>query len=774
MTASAPESSVNPTLLALATVTRYAAQRLTEANYVLLLLSALLSCGALVREEEIAWALVTVGFLLKISSFFISAKGRALHSVSREAQRLALLEDSYGQLLENFQVVEVRKRAGYRMEAAARRVDYTQPYYTSTEPRGNARLRASIQQSSFWSRNLLELYGRRILVGVSGSALAITFAAYVLLVLAPTEPGLRLNPYVISLGALTLVLATADHSRLYLACRSAVSLLLEVDRRLDKVDIKSAPALLANFADYSVASVLAPPIPLSVYLRNHEYLRRLWAERVGTASKGKSEVAQQSTTVPVEVDEGAVPPWLSKATLVELLQEAAADLARAAGKPLPGRIEVARITSLSGTPVFDIKVYQGSLLWRELILRLLRSVEDARKELAVVERITNENVDVIAYCPFREPYISRGALFYYHANIQTNDQLFHIHDFVVEFLSSPKNDFDSYFMKMLAGFRSVCRVYEGMTDKYGLRNVADELARVHQSVPPSFVLDLRRVDYRVTGKEITAAFEGRFPSADADTILASPVRSTTAQWIKNDFEVLGVRTYSGDVYEIDIALTDGACRVLVDTGRARGLLQAIGNTIGLQLIPAAHLVSLAKFAETELGLNLASFSPLSLLERLRERLPRRGLYSAFRHRDLHTMNCLVSRSNFKVVDVGDSGEAMICADIARLELSLLARLAKTLNLTSSEVERLLAAIEGPSGTEGERAVIGLIARIVRELRRCFEAEFRTAPTDIDWALAYYEECCQQVSYSISSPLGLSGGVVPVIWYWQRKLEAIVQ
>jgi hypothetical protein len=55
----------NPTLLALATVTRQVAQELIDKNLIVQWISTLLACFAFFYNEQIAWALVSIGFILR-------------------------------------------------------------------------------------------------------------------------------------------------------------------------------------------------------------------------------------------------------------------------------------------------------------------------------------------------------------------------------------------------------------------------------------------------------------------------------------------------------------------------------------------------------------------------------------------------------------------------------------------------------------------------------------------------------------------------------------
>src|ERR1051326_5537422 len=188
-----------PTLLALASVARRAAQRFIDHNHMVSFCSILLTCGAVFCKDAAAWALVTFAFLAKGLAFALYARGKSLHDLSREAQRLALLEDSYGRLIDPFQVVELRKRAGVRLEKIAVAESYPRPYYTSHQKAGDARFLENMQQSTFWSRNLLDLYWKRMLLLLVVLLGLVAVFTYILLMIGHNSKGLTLNPYLVSL-----------------------------------------------------------------------------------------------------------------------------------------------------------------------------------------------------------------------------------------------------------------------------------------------------------------------------------------------------------------------------------------------------------------------------------------------------------------------------------------------------------------------------------------------------------------------------------------------
>jgi len=68
----AATKNTNPTLLALATATRFKAQRLIDINLQFQWIATSLSCFAFFYNEKVAWVLVSTAFACKVTSFIIN------------------------------------------------------------------------------------------------------------------------------------------------------------------------------------------------------------------------------------------------------------------------------------------------------------------------------------------------------------------------------------------------------------------------------------------------------------------------------------------------------------------------------------------------------------------------------------------------------------------------------------------------------------------------------------------------------------------------------
>ena len=742
--------NVHPTLLALATAARYHAQQKTYVNLLLYFISFVLCAGAVIPNEQLAWFLVIFAFFFKVASLFIAAQAETLHSLSREAQRLALLEDSFARNMEPFRTVELRRQMGPRLEAEARSLDYTQPYYRSQRKYGPPRLAENIQQSTFWSRHLLQIYARKLLIGLVVSATIVGATVYFLLVLSRDSQTFTVNPYLLSLAALTLLMGSFDFISLYFACRSSVGTLNVVDQRLDIADMTNNESLLASFADYSIASVTAPPIPYRIYLKNKEYLVNLWHQRM-TKNNLFSSINKAGNIPEVVLEDVITFGHLSKDDFLNLILSAARSLAETARKPMPNSVRVSSLIGLSGIPVFEIKMFQKGVLWRQLVLRLNSSSESAKNELAILKRISAENVDVISYSPLEEPFVSQGALFYYHANIQTNDELSSLDDFVIHFLDSPKpRNFTNYFNKLFTGLKNVAKVYDSIED-YSVMSIAEISTEMQNRLPPMYVLDLRTMPYSLNGDELC--------------VLSSQEVGSRAKPVVN-MEILQVHHDSPDLLALDVSYKNDKCRCILDATKLP-MLRRINR--GFRLIQNS-MDRIQKLKEYMMIKNNLSIDPFNAYEVLRhlssQEAARQALHFGFRHKDLHCDNCLASRSNFKIVDVGDSGRALICCDIARLEISLFSRVVHKMGLSDQSVNDTLQLLDGTIQAV-DNPTIRLLAAVIRGIRECFLSQMKITAHKHEIAIAYFLECCDQLSFSILSPISLKGGAASIVAYWNQ-------
>lgn len=230
---------------------------------------------ALFVPAPTAYLLAVVALIAESAAWWFRYQGNNLQGIAEEGKRQALLIDAFGGVQEHFEVADIRRRistGAYKKAAGFEDPDY----YASKEPQGPARLRDNLQESAFWSKHLYAAASRRASRNFALLLLAVLLLALVALPLTSGNIPLAI--------ARTLVvflefLAASDELGRALSWKAAATQVEAVDRRLEGIDVCSGVPTLSVFADYSVATAAAPPIPSDVNRKEGERLNCLWAER---------------------------------------------------------------------------------------------------------------------------------------------------------------------------------------------------------------------------------------------------------------------------------------------------------------------------------------------------------------------------------------------------------------------------------------------------------------------------------------------------------------
>jgi len=133
-----------------------------------------------------------------------------------------------------------------------------------------------VQEGAFWSHDLYKWAGRAgatfffVLVGVA--------ALGVLLILGLDESEVAVNAARI-FAVLVLLVASLDFVGRSLAWFSGSGVSGDVVNAFDRSTTEELPAALSVFADYSVATATAPPIPNWIYRRRKNALNKAWQAR---------------------------------------------------------------------------------------------------------------------------------------------------------------------------------------------------------------------------------------------------------------------------------------------------------------------------------------------------------------------------------------------------------------------------------------------------------------------------------------------------------------
>jgi hypothetical protein len=236
------------------------------------LLTLLLTLPALFLDGKWAYFLALAAVLSEVIAWTYRIRADRRHSLAEEGRRRALLADGLGTSTDELAlrdlVVNFSKRA---KETAPAHEDSR--YYASNAPPGQARLRAAMQESAFWSRNL---YGAAAKAAGLVSGVLFVLVVVALLIVIGTNSA-SASVAVARIGVLFLsFLVFSDFATQALAWADAAAKSNAVYLRLQAEDLEDVAAALAVFGDYSVATATTPPIPTVLYNRRREYIEAAW------------------------------------------------------------------------------------------------------------------------------------------------------------------------------------------------------------------------------------------------------------------------------------------------------------------------------------------------------------------------------------------------------------------------------------------------------------------------------------------------------------------
>jgi hypothetical protein len=173
------------------------------------------------------------------------------------------------------------------------------------------------------------------------------------------------------------------------------------------------------------------------------------------------------------------------------------------------------------------------------------------------------------------------------------------------------------------------------------------------------------------------------------------------------------------------------------------------------------------------GIELDVKHPRDLLRNVAAQHGREAIHMGFRHRDFHCDNCLISKANFKLIDVGDSGMGLLYCDIARMEMSILTAYCRgpkfeLVAMNGIDIDRPL--IQSSSSMALPEELMELLNRF----RSIALAEMSIQPSEFEIALAYYLEVASQLFYAVTSPLSLPAASATIINEISKSMEVFTK
>jgi len=239
-------------------------------------------CVALFVDSHWAVGLAIAGVVTQACAWILRWHGRTWHGRAEEARRYALLSDALGQTEDPVGARDLRVQMAGRVERQA--VKHDDPfYYSTTAALGPIRLKEILQESVFFSKHLYRKAGNR---AVTFFVLEILVLLVVTLIALGFAKDATVGPMIARTIVLVLLFFMAiDQLGAGLEWWQAATRARAVDSDLRMLTNPTTETLLPVFAEYSVATAMAMPIPTGLYESNRDTLNREWTAR-GKSSGG--------------------------------------------------------------------------------------------------------------------------------------------------------------------------------------------------------------------------------------------------------------------------------------------------------------------------------------------------------------------------------------------------------------------------------------------------------------------------------------------------------
>ncbi|MGB7582402.1 MAG: hypothetical protein WBL85_08160 [Sedimentisphaerales bacterium] len=493
---STPDKRQNRELLLLANAARMAAQKRMGYSHYAYFLACICSVLSLFMGSVVSIVLAVIGTILAGSGLLIRSRCMRIHYLSREAQRLALLEDSLGRIAEDYHIVELRRKMGVEIEKKAKTYLLEKSYYRSKKPRGQSRLKENMQQSSFWSKALLDKYSFYLYLIVLIYVVAMIATLVIYVVIHSKEPEYTGNIAVLIVSTLVLLGIVLEEWRAARSVKLAVEMLEGVDNQLDTVYEDDSIVIISKFADYGISVTEAPPIPYIIYAFNKDHLRGLWDKRLHVRLLSVEELSGSMDLPTIDMEDCMPPTWIDDGEFKLLLLNTCLFVRNRFKGVMITRVTVNGLPGYSGVGVYSLKYFADNSTVIQYVLRLHEEEEQARREYNTIEKISSTGFDVFAYVPVGEPYIAHGALLYTHANHQTYDVLKHLHVFLGDLINDSDLLVEVRLRKLSHGIRTLIKALSSI-EKPEYITTLDYYKNNTLNFPPRNILDLRNTTHKI-------------------------------------------------------------------------------------------------------------------------------------------------------------------------------------------------------------------------------------------------------------------------------------
>lgn len=238
-----------------------------------------------IENANLKFLLGTLAFIFALISAFLSYSLNKKRAYAERVRKATLLTKGLGTTLSDFECKRIR--AASKSSEHAIRSKINTAYYASDLEKGPKRLVEMLEESAFWSRDLLEKCANHSWVYFSIS-LIITILVFLSYLHFGQNHDSEQNLAIIQafIGCLTL-LVSRDFFGKALAYSSAERAVDDVKSRLEVLKARDDTQILQDLylvlGDYNSAVESAPLFLPGLYNRNKDRLEKLWAPRSETA-----------------------------------------------------------------------------------------------------------------------------------------------------------------------------------------------------------------------------------------------------------------------------------------------------------------------------------------------------------------------------------------------------------------------------------------------------------------------------------------------------------
>ncbi|MEO1582119.1 MAG: hypothetical protein AAFR91_09725 [Pseudomonadota bacterium] len=718
--------------------------------------------------------MILVAVALQLLALWLKIDASRLHLLSRDAQRLALLSDSFGREVLPFDIVDILKAADVQEEW--RRAPVPEKYYSTNVDTGPKRLLINLAESIFFSRSLLKFELSRLGKENIGAYILILISSIILLAIWPNP-----DRYIIIVAVASIALVAIDDLESFLQINRSIKAFEKIDRRLDSILYRGTfdrEFLFAAFADYCVTSATAPPIPSGLYVRKQKELNSLWYKRLevyeteeGTdlISADRGAVLRDrrlNRDIRIYENIGSLPSWFNIYDRDSILTIIIDNLPK---DSTCDAIELRRLGGASGAVTSSITLLLNGLKIAHFVVKFYRDLEVARTETDRLEEYSLLAIDFFPRHLKNPRLLGKGGVGFYHVNYASEGSF-------------------------ISGFEALSRAEKSRTY---FQNYSVNISRCISAVAKTLTKD-RISSSRAETLDIYGKHE-RFEPCDVVVDLRKSIwtRDTNLISILDQSPTLYPSSHQ-PIFREDVAPTTKHLTIPLSSWSGSKDTLAFSNLYGtkagfiipLDMIPETYpesglQVRMSRVAANKLSITNELFLKNTIggnWEKVRlSQLYRRALailrsaeaLVSTCHRDLHLGNIFISENSFRVIDFFDIGRDFAMVDICRIQISSIIRLSHSNNSHSISVIRLFLNEINKHAHEEESGKIYEMIRWIYSLKSVFESSCNRSFSEIEYIATLLFEATRQAHYSISSDRAVPSGWPELLNELQDTLAKLV-